>query len=75
MEPISPTRPTLCVQWLTKTPRLPLYEDPDQILLKDHNEQLCTINIWSVIVDRCLQTLSGITLRRQYLPSYLPVLS
>ncbi|KAH8151494.1 uncharacterized protein LAJ45_04115 [Morchella importuna] len=43
---------------------LPLYEDPDQILLKDHNEQLCTINIWSVIVDRCLQTLSGITLRR-----------
>ncbi|KAH0608758.1 uncharacterized protein H6S33_001892 [Morchella sextelata] len=43
---------------------LPLYEDPDQILLKDHNEQWYTINIWSVIVDRCLQNLSGITLRR-----------
>lgn len=55
---------------LTFDYRLPLFEDPDQVLLKAHHEAWYDINIWSVIVDRCLQDLKGMIILRYVLESY-----
>lgn len=55
---------------LTFDYRLPLFEDPDQLLLKDHHEAWYDINVWSVIVDRCLQDIKGMVILRYVLKSY-----
>lgn len=55
---------------LTFDYRLPLFEDPDQVLLKDHHEAWYDINVWSVIVDRCLQDIKGMVILRYVLKSY-----
>lgn len=47
-----------------------MFEDPDQVLIKDHSEAWYDINIWSAIVDRCLQDLKGIVIIRYVLESY-----
>ncbi|PWW78974.1 hypothetical protein C7212DRAFT_341584 [Tuber magnatum] len=44
---------------------LPLYDDPYPVLLEDHPEAWFDINIWSVVVDRCLQGLRGINMLRK----------
>ncbi|KAL7270930.1 hypothetical protein RUND412_006344 [Rhizina undulata] len=54
------------LEWIELSFRmlLPLYENPNQDLIKEHSEQWFAISIWSVLVDRCLQNLAGVTLRR-----------
>lgn len=54
---------------LTIDYRLPLFEDPDQVLVKPHHEAWYDINIWSVIIDRCLQDLKGMVILRYVLAS------
>ncbi|KAG0639742.1 hypothetical protein HOY80DRAFT_67145 [Tuber brumale] len=43
----------------------PLYQRRDQILLEKHDESWYDTNIWSVVLDRCLQGLEGMNLLRE----------
>ncbi|KAG0135213.1 hypothetical protein HOY82DRAFT_536906 [Tuber indicum] len=41
----------------------PLYQRRDQILLGEHDESWFDLNVWCVVLDRCLQGLEGMDLR------------
>ncbi|KAG0129986.1 hypothetical protein HOY82DRAFT_610152 [Tuber indicum] len=43
----------------------PLYQRPDRILWRRHDESWYDLNVWSAVLDRCLQGLEGMDLREK----------